>query len=98
MAFENRNYLILSTTEIPLINFNEVLETSAETLRVSIDGSKTFIKWEETTPLFVDFLTTKEGPYTHLEILKILSTEEWTNTTFMITEEWLGNTTNGIST
>jgi hypothetical protein len=81
MAFENRNYLILSTSEINLINFDEVLETSVDTLRLSTDGSKTFIKWEETVPSFVESITTKEGPYTHLEILEILSTEEWSGNT-----------------
>lgn len=81
MAFENRNYLILSTSEINLINFDEVLETSADTLRLSTDGSKTFVKWEDAVPSFVESITTKEGPYTHSEILEILSTEEWTGNT-----------------
>lgn len=81
MAFEERNYLILSTTEIPKINFQEVLETSSETLRISTDHSKTFIKWDGNIPSFVETITTKEGPYTYSEILEILSTEEWTGNT-----------------
>lgn len=80
MAFEDRNYLILSTTEIDKIDFNQVLETSADTLRKSVDESKTFIKWDNEIPSFVNSLTTKEGPYTHSEILEILSGDEWTNT------------------
>jgi hypothetical protein len=81
MAFEERNYLIFSTTEIQKINFEEVLETSAETLRVSVNQTKTFIKWDGNVPSFVETITTKERPYTHSEILEILSTEEWTGNT-----------------
>ena len=87
MEFENRNYLIFSTTELDKIDFNQVLETSVDTLRKSTDETKTFIKWENEEPSFIDSITTKEGPYTHSEILEILSAEEWT-----------GNTENGIIT
>lgn len=78
--FENRNYMILSTSETSSVDFNEVLETSSETLRLSIDESLTFVKWEGDIPSSVDSLETKEGPYTHSEILSILSTETWTDT------------------
>ena len=75
----NRVYVIFATSEVDTIDFNEVLETSAETLRVSIDGTKTFVKFNGTMPTSVSSLTTKEGPYTHEEILAILTTEEWTD-------------------
>jgi hypothetical protein len=76
--FESRQYMIFSTSELTNINFDEVLETSTETVRKSIDESKTFVKWEgEYIPTSVQSLLTKEGPYTHTEILNILSTEEW---------------------
>jgi hypothetical protein len=55
-----------------------VQETSEETLRKSIDNTKTFVKWDGETPEFVNSLTTKEGPYTYSEILNILSTPQWT--------------------
>lgn len=78
--YENRQFAIFSVTEIPLINFDEVLETSADTLRLSVDGTKTFVKWEDGTsvPPSVQALTTVEGPYTYTEILEILSGPEWT--------------------
>lgn len=43
---ENRQYMIFSLSEIDLINFDEVLQTSAETLRKSNDNTKAFVKWE----------------------------------------------------
>lgn len=77
--FESRQYMIFNTSELININFDEVLETSTETVRKSIDETKTFVKWEgEYIPTSVQSLLTKEGPYTHTEILNILSTEEWT--------------------
>jgi hypothetical protein len=76
--YEQRNFMIFSTSETGSIDFTEVLETSAETLRLSVDGSKSFVKWDgETVPTSVDNLTTKEGPYTHQQILTILTGSEW---------------------
>ena len=76
--YEQRNYMILSTSETGSIDFSEVLETSSETLRLSVDGSKSFVKWDgETVPTSVDNLTTKEGPYTYTEIMIILTGSEW---------------------
>ena len=77
--YEQRNFAIFSTTEIDKIDFNLVLETSAETLRKSVDETKTFVKWDGgVAPDFVSELTTLDGPYTYTEILEILSGEEWT--------------------
>jgi len=45
--YENRNYLIFSLTEVDKIQFSQVCETSAETLRISTDGTKSFIKWDQ---------------------------------------------------
>lgn len=78
--FDNRNYLIFNTSEVNKVDFDQVLETSDETLRYSVDGSKTFIKWEDAPPNFLVDLSYIEGPFTHEEILAVLATEEWTNT------------------
>ena len=76
--FDHRNFMIFNVSELGTINFNEVLETSQDTIRKSVDETKTFVKWEgEPTPTSVDSLTTKEGPYTYNEILTILATPEW---------------------
>ena len=75
-----REYMIFNISEIDSINFDEVMETSKDTIRLSIDCTKTFVKWQGDIPSCVENLQTKEGPYTHEEILDILSTEEWTST------------------
>ena len=45
--YNNRNFLIFSLTEVDKIQFSQVCETSAETLRISTDGTKSFIKWDQ---------------------------------------------------
>jgi len=77
--YENREFIILNVSELNQIDFSQVLETSQETVRKSVDGTKTFVKWDNNMPSFVTSLTTKEGPYTYEEILEILQTPEWTD-------------------
>lgn len=77
--FETRKYVIIPTAEINNVNFSEVLETSAETCRYSVDGTETFVKYEGPIPPSVVALTNRSQEYTHYEILLILSTAEWTS-------------------
>ena len=46
MNYENRRYLIIPTSITGSINFSQVGETSIDTLRLSVDGTKTFVKYE----------------------------------------------------
>jgi hypothetical protein len=77
MAFENRKYVIIPTSEINNINFAEVLETAPETCRYSADGTKTFVKYKGSQPASVVAIADKSVEYSHEEILDILATEEW---------------------
>jgi hypothetical protein len=82
MDYNNREFMIFNVSELPNINFDEVLETSIDTVRKSVDETKTFVKWDgDEIPQSVQSLQTKEGPYTYDEILVILSTPEWTEPT-----------------
>ena len=75
----NRTYVVFNTSETGSVDYSQVLETSNETLRLSINGSKTFVKYEGSEPSSVTALTTKSGSYTHSEILGLLATDEWTD-------------------
>ncbi len=71
-----RKYVIINADEVSSVNFDQVDETSESTLRFSLDGSKTFVKFDtDTTPSFLEGKT----QYTHSEILAILATDEWTS-------------------
>jgi hypothetical protein len=75
--YTNRQFLIIPTSELSKVDFDQVQETSPETVRKSVDESKTFIKWDDVEPTFLSELVNTEGPFTYEEILDILSTEEW---------------------
>ena len=80
MSYSNREFMIFNVSELDQIDFTQVLETSIDTVRKSVDQTKTFVKWDgQEIPSSVEGLTTKEGPYTYDEILAILATPEWTD-------------------
>tara|TARA_R100000951_G_scaffold116285_1_gene127428 strand:- start:2440 stop:2781 length:342 start_codon:yes stop_codon:yes gene_type:complete len=64
--FENRKWLVIPTTLINDIDFNEIREPNAESLRLSLDGQKTFVKYdvkvvqETYTETFTDEITGDE--------------------------------------
>jgi hypothetical protein len=70
-----RNYVIIDASEVSSVDFNQVLETSADTLRYNVAGTQTFVKFEGDTPSFLEGKTA----YTHSEILTILSGSDWTD-------------------
>lgn len=70
-----KTYCIINSDEVGSVDFDQVQETSADTLRYSVDGTKTFVKYEGEQPSFLSGKT----EYTHEEILAILATDEWTS-------------------
>ena len=57
-TFDHRNFMIFNVSELGSVDFNEVLETSQDTVRKSVDETKTFVKWEgETIPTRVNSLS-----------------------------------------
>lgn len=76
--YNNRKFMIFNVSELELIDFTQVYQTSIDTVRKSVDGAKTLVKWDtDGIPSSVNQLTTKEGPYTYDEIVVILTTSEW---------------------
>jgi len=70
-----RTYVIINSSDVSSVDFSQVAETSADTLRYSLDGTKTFVKFSGDTPSFL----IGEPQYTHAEILTILDGPEWTD-------------------
>jgi hypothetical protein len=70
-----KTYVIINANEVSSINFSEVLETSANTLRYNNDSTKTFVKYKGDQPSFLNGKTT----YTESEIKALLNDEqgEW---------------------
>jgi len=76
--YPDRRFVIFNITELNKINFNQVFETDINTVRKSVDETKTFVKFDLPTPSSVASLTTKSQEYTYDEFLTILATPEWT--------------------
>ncbi len=70
-----RTYVIINSSEVDGLDFDALLETSTDTLRYSLDGTKTFVKFDGDTPSFL----IGEPQYTQEEILPILAGAEWTS-------------------
>ena len=79
MHFENRHYVVFDLTEVDTIDFSEVMETSADTLRKNLAETQSFVKYEGDQPPSVAALTTKSQEYTHEEILTLLAGADWTD-------------------
>lgn len=79
MHFENRHYVIFDLTEVGTIDFSEVMETSADTLRKNLANTQSFVKYESDMPASVAALTTRSQEYTHAEILTLLAGTDWTD-------------------
>jgi hypothetical protein len=79
MHFENRHYLVFDLTEVDTIDFSEVMETSADTLRKNLANTQSFVKYESDMPASITALNTRSQEYTHAEILALLAGAEWTD-------------------
>lgn len=71
--FENRKYVIINADEVSSVDFSQVFETSADTLRYSNDDSKTFVKYEGSQPSFL----AGKAELNHSQILTELANSEW---------------------
>tara|TARA_R100000458_G_C8131398_1_gene146289 strand:- start:399 stop:617 length:219 start_codon:yes stop_codon:yes gene_type:complete len=68
------NYTILNTEELDSVNFDEVLETSANTIRYNNSNTKFLLKFEGDTPRFLEGKTL----YDYNGIMEILNSPDWT--------------------
>ena len=78
MVFEDRKYVVIPYSDIDQVDFTQVMETSAETVRRSIDGNLTFVKYEGGMPSSVAAIENRSQEYTHEEFLTVLSGPDWT--------------------
>ena len=72
-------YAIIKLADIGLIDFGQVAQSSASTVRKSLDNSQFVIKWQEGyEPTFISDGKVKPlQVLTHSECLEIMQTSEW---------------------
>ena len=64
-------YVIIEASEVSSVDFSQVCEDSADTVRYNLDNSKALVKFDGSTPSFLN----EKTQYTHTEIRAILTDE-----------------------
>jgi hypothetical protein len=106
MRFENRRWLVIPTSIIDTINFNEVHESNVDSLRKSIDESETFVKYEIKV-IEETYTETHKDPNTNEDVVNVFEagiygrpsvySDEYTEynhediLALLATEEWSNN-------
>ena len=85
MDYSNRTYSFIETSDIGSVDFSQVMETSAATVRKSIDETQFVLKWyTANTPTFVtDSSVTLTWSGSHADCLTLMATTAWTDTSSM---------------
>jgi hypothetical protein len=75
----NKTYAVINLTDISLIDFSQVAQSSASTIRKSLDDTQFVIKWQDGyTPTFImDNTVVPVGTYDHHAILELMATDKW---------------------
>jgi len=76
----HRTYAVINLSDLELIDFSQIEETSINTIRKSLDNTEFAIKWNEGyTPTFImDASVIPVGTYDHHAILELMQTDKWT--------------------
>ena len=73
-----RTYAVINLTDVGLIDFSQVGQSSASTIRKSLDDTQFVIKWEEGyTPTFINNPVVPVETYDHHAILELMATPQW---------------------
>ena len=103
MIFENRRWLVIPTSIVDDIDFNQVHQSNVESLRKSVDETLTFVKYEVNV-VEETYTETFEDPETGEEVVNTVEagtygrpsvySEEYTEYThseileLLLTEQW----------
>ena len=78
MELNNLTYATISIDDLPKVDFNQVSQTSNETIKRSLDFTQFILSWNETPTFIEDELIVPISIYTHKEIRVLILTEQWT--------------------
>jgi hypothetical protein len=74
-----KTYAIIKLADIGLIDFSQVAQSSASTVRKSLDNTQFVIKWQDGyEPTFItDKKVRPSQVLSHSECLELMATEKW---------------------
>ena len=70
-------YATISTADLGLIDFSQIHETSAETIRKSLDETEFVIKYDAVPSFISDGSVEILQAMNHDEALQLMATDEW---------------------
>ena len=70
-------YATISITDLGLIDFSQIHETSAETIRKSLDETEFIIKYDAVPTFISDGSVDILQAMNHDEALQLMATDEW---------------------
>jgi len=73
---DSRTYVIINTADLELLDYEQLLTTSAETTIRNIEGNKAIVKYIGDMPETILNLENKTI-HDHLEIVSIVNGDEW---------------------
>ena len=74
---KTNTYAIIDINDISKVDFSQVEQNSAETVRKSLDGSQFVLKWEIEPTFITDGTIVPLQTLSHSECLTLMSTPEW---------------------
>ena len=82
MNYSDRTYSTVLTSKLGSVDFSQVMETSADTVRKSVDETEFVLKWKTVNwPSFVtpsgSMVPTWSG--SHADCLTLMATEAWSS-------------------
>ena len=70
-------YAIINTSDLSSIDFDQIGETSADTLRYNLANTEFIIKWNTTPTFITDGTVVPVSELTHEQALALMQTAEW---------------------
>jgi len=82
MDYSDRTYATANTSTLGSVDFSQVMETSADTVRKSVDDTEFVLKWKTVNwPSFISpsgsMVPTWSG--SHADCLTLMATEAWSS-------------------
>lgn len=73
----HNTYANIEISDLDLINFSEILETSTETIRKNIAETEFIIKWITEPTFIIDGTVVPLSEMSHTECVALMSTSAW---------------------
>ena len=83
MRYENRSYITIDASDLGDVNFDEVMETSIDSVRTSLDGSRAVLKFippqGQAYPPSIQQINSKSARMTWEATIELMGSAEWSS-------------------